>query len=76
MILPDKYISEEDSLLSYGSIILDFLDKNPKDISTLWEDAKEGEIINSYERFIMAINFLYLIDLIDMHKNFIVKVKK
>ena len=73
MILPTKRLSEPRSLLGMGAIILGELSK-PRDLSGLWEDTKRaysaddrhgmGPQSFTYEWFVLALDFLYLMDAI------------
>jgi hypothetical protein len=63
MILPDKNIKLEYSLLNCGALILASLHE-PLTLSALWENVKEQKIFAGYEKFILTIDFLYVIDCI------------
>ena len=61
MILPDKNIKLEYSLLNCGALVLDSLEV-PLTISALWEKLKEQKVFVGYEKFILTIDFLYMIN--------------
>lgn len=61
MILPDKNIKLEYSLLNCGALVLESLEV-PLTISTLWEKLKEQKVFVGYEKFILTIDFLYMIN--------------
>lgn len=61
MILPDKNIKLEYSLLNCGALILESLEV-PLTISALWEKLKEQKVFVGYEKFILTIDFLYMIN--------------
>lgn len=63
MILPDKNIKLEYSLLNCGALILEELDE-PLTVSALWERVKEKEIFVGYEKFILTIDYLYTLNCI------------
>ena len=57
MILPDKNIKLEYSLLNCGALILDEI-REPKTISLLWEQVKQKETLDNYEKFVLTLDFL------------------
>lgn len=61
MILPDKNIKLEYSLLNCGALVLESLEV-PLTISALWEKLKEQKVFVGYEKFIITIDFLYMIN--------------
>lgn len=63
MILPDKNIKLEYSLLNCGALILEEL-TSPLTISALWEKVKEQRAFVGYEKFILTIDYLYMINCI------------
>ena len=63
MILPTKHISVERSLLGLGSIILQHLDR-PRTITALWERTHKIPEVATFERFILTIDFLYMIGVV------------
>lgn len=67
MILPDKNIKLEYSLLNCGAIVLDEISE-PQTVSLLWDKSKNHETLANYEKFLLTLDFLYLIDTITMLK--------
>ena len=65
MILPDKSITLSYSLVGIGSHILNELAIS-QTISSLWERVKNHEEINTFEKFVLSLDFLYAIGLIDL----------
>lgn len=59
MILPDKNIKLEYSLLNCGALILDEI-REPKTISLLWEQVKQKETLDNYEKFVLTLDFYLL----------------
>ena len=72
MILPTKFIEEEDTLLRVGIDLLAVLGKEKK-ITNLWEQSKDIASIETYERFILGLDLLFCFGLIDMEENLIVR---
>lgn len=71
MILPSKQLSATRSLISIGADIL-YLLNEPKTVSRLWTELqrantiKYGNVIITYDWFILALDFLYLIAAIEL----------
>jgi hypothetical protein len=74
MILPNKYITLEDSLLGLGYKLLEYINE-PISVSDLWSLVKQEKDIISYNRFISALDMLYIMGLIDLNNNQIEKQK-
>ncbi|MBQ3642871.1 MAG: hypothetical protein IJH67_08110 [Thermoguttaceae bacterium] len=72
MILPTKYIPENNTLLAVGGILLNRL-KTPMTLTALWNKVKREKSIGSFERFILAIDFLYMIGIVSLEKGLLVK---
>jgi len=65
VILPNKYINSEYSLFGVGAIILEKLSR-PKTMSHLWSEVRENPIVNTYQRFVMCLDFLFIIGALDI----------
>ncbi len=70
MILPDKNILLQYSILGSGANILKVLSK-PETISSLWEKLKNKKEIQSFEKFVLTLDFLYAMNLIDLNNGLI-----
>lgn len=64
MILPTKHISTKHSLIGLGAVILKYLSK-PTTITGLWDKVRLIPEIGTYKRFILSLDFLYMIKAID-----------
>lgn len=64
MILPSKHIETGRSLLGIGAVILGHLDQ-PKSVTALWEKVRHLPQIGTFERFTLATDFLYMIDVVE-----------
>lgn len=74
MIMPDKNIKVEYSLLNCGAIVLEeLLDRNT--ISSLWEKTRNREALVNYERFLLTLDYLFLIGAIKMEEGLIARCK-
>lgn len=65
MILPNKFLEEKDSLLYVGALLLNKLDV-PTSVSELWNQVNDNKSVNNYERFIIALDMLYILNLIEL----------
>lgn len=71
MILPNKNILLPNSILGLGLIILKNLSVK-ETVSSLWQKAK-GERINTFGKYILVLDFLYTLKLIDSKSGLIFK---
>jgi hypothetical protein len=71
MILPNKNIILSNSLLGLGLIVLNKL-HSKETVSSLWLKIR-GEKINSFEKFVLVLDFLYTLKLIEIKTNLITK---
>lgn len=67
MILPTKHVSINRCLLGSGSVVLENL-KKPQTVTRLWERLKEHPDIVTYDRFILALDLLYVIGVLDFRE--------
>ena len=74
MILPDKNILLSHSLLGLGSIVITEL-RVPQTVSSLWEKARDHEEIKSFEKFILTLDLLYTLGLIEFEGG-IIRMRK
>ncbi|WP_417659141.1 ABC-three component system middle component 6 [Pseudidiomarina sp.] len=75
MIMPSKYLREDEALVGISAALLPLVQKNDN-LTALWESAKKIDTIGSFERFILALDFLYLLGLVDLHNDKIVRVQE
>jgi hypothetical protein len=74
MILPTKYLREDEALIGVSATLIPLVEK-AGNLTELWESAKKLETIGNYERFILALELLYLLGLVDLHNNEILRVQ-
>lgn len=74
MILPTKYLQEHETLLGVGALLLKELNSSSKSLSDLWEKSKDNNDIGNYERFILALDMLFLFGLIEMRDNKLLRI--
>lgn len=71
MILPNKHITVSQSLWGLGAFLLTFLD-SPRTVDELWikfekiNDTHQFPAKHSFERVVLALDFLYLINAIEV----------
>lgn len=67
MILPTKHIPARHSLLGLGGLIMRRLE-SPKTVSALWDKVREDPDVRTFKRYILALDLLYLIGIIEYHE--------
>lgn len=73
MIMPNKFLSEYDALIGVGSVLLDKLTVGTT-LSTLWDETKDISNIGNFERFILGLDLLFILGLIEVKIDKIIKV--
>lgn len=71
MILPTKHVSEAESLLAAGAVLLQELDR-PRTVTELWE-ATRGAGIATFDRFVLAAEMLHAIGAVSFRDGFLEK---
>ncbi len=71
MILPTKHVSEAESLLAAGAVLLHELDR-PRTPTELWE-AIRGDGISTFDRFVLAAEMLYATGVVSFHDGLLEK---
>ena len=75
MIIPNKTIRLQNSLLGMGAQILSELHAS-ETVSSLWEKIKKSKEINSFEKFILTLDFLFILNLINFEDGVLLKVNQ
>lgn len=65
MIYPNKTIELKYTLLGVGSLIVTELN-TPQTVSSLWDRIRTREEIGTFEKYVLTLDFLYLIGLVKM----------
>ncbi len=65
MILPSKHITEDQTLLGVGSVLLRQLEQ-PQTVTSLWQKVRKNETVGTYERFVLALDLIYIIGLVKL----------
>jgi len=63
MILPSKHISEDQTLLGVGAILLRHLER-PQTVTSLWDKVRDDRSVGTYERFVLALDLLNIIGVV------------
>ncbi len=75
MILPSKHISEGQSLLGVGVILL-FALKRSQTVTSLWEKVRTHRSVGTFERFVLALDMLFIGGLIFISEGMIKRTSK
>jgi hypothetical protein len=67
MILPDRNILLSHSLLGMGAQLLSHLKSNHT-VSSLWDKTRNSKEINSFEKYILTLDLLFIMDLIEFRE--------
>lgn len=73
MILPNKYLREHEALIGVGSLLLKHLTVE-KTLSSLWDEVKSASNIGNFERFVLGLDLLFLLGLVETRSDKIVRV--
>lgn len=65
MILPSKHISEEQTLLGVGAVVLRYLER-PQTVTSLWDKVRDEKVVGTYERFVLALDFLHITGVVNL----------
>ncbi|MEI9478438.1 MAG: ABC-three component system middle component 6 [Deltaproteobacteria bacterium] len=75
MILPTKHISVQYSLLGAGAAILRRLD-SPETVTALWERVRTEPEIDVYWRFVLSLDLLFAIGVLDFKDGLIARLQR
>ncbi len=64
MILPNKHLGLSRSILGQGAALLETL-REPQTVSSLWSAVRSRPEFVSFKRFILALDFLYLVGAVE-----------
>ena len=74
MILSSKHVKLSNSMLNVGAVLLKQID-NTQTVTILWNDSKIKSKIMYFEKFILGLDFLFMLGLVDYNKGIIKKVQ-
>lgn len=73
MILPNKHLLSQDSLIGIGGLLLTRIPPSGTTVSRLWEGVRSRREVCTYDRFILALDTLYLLGYLDMEDGMLTK---
>lgn len=65
MVLPNKHLPLNRSLLAVGGELLQILNDRPRSVSTTWEQLRLRDQNASFEQFTLAASFLFTLGALD-----------
>jgi hypothetical protein len=75
MILPTKHLEPDKSLIAVGGTILIFL-LRPRTVTSLWEAVQKERQALTFERFVLALAFLYAIGAVESDNDLLRRARK
>ncbi len=75
MILPTKHISQQQSLLGVGAMLLSLLDQ-PMTVSNVWDTAKMDPHVGTYSRMVLALDLLFMLELVEFDQGLLLKISR
>lgn len=75
MILPGKTLTRRSSLLGTGGLLLSLM-KERETITSLWEKAKGYEQLEFFGKFVLTLDFLFALGLVEFNEGILVKVQR
>ncbi len=73
MILPTKHISMNRCLLGVGAILLTHLTK-PQSAARLWTNVREHPDVVTFDRFVLALDLLFLMEAVEIEGGLLKRV--
>lgn len=70
MILPSKHISVGQTLIGVGAVVLRHVEQQ-QTITSLWDKVRDDPSVGTFERFVLALDLLYIVGVIDLSKGMI-----
>lgn len=71
--MPNKYMRENETLIGVGSILLKHLSVE-RTLSDLWDSVKEISCVGNFERFVLGLDLLFVLGLVEINNDKLVKV--
>ena len=75
MILPSKHISQDQALIGVGAVLLKRIGK-PQTVTSLGESVCEHRSIGTFERFVLALDMLYVAGAITLESGLIARAQQ
>ena len=65
LILPTKHIATANTALNVGALLMRHLER-PVTVTALWSRLSRTPEVETFDRFVLALDFLYSMGLIDL----------
>ncbi|AEA46897.1 ABC-three component system middle component 6 [Archaeoglobus veneficus] len=75
IVVPDKTMKLKYSIIGAGSRILKELD-TPQTVSSLWEKVRHSDEVGTFDKYVLILDFLYALGLIEFKEGLLKKVNK
>jgi len=76
MILPNKHLLSQDSLIGVGGLLLTKVGSGGITVSRLWEGVRDRREVGTYDRFIMALDTLFILGYLDLVDGMLIKLER
>lgn len=76
MILPNKHLLSQDSLIGIGGLLLTKIGPGGTTVSKLWEGGRDRREVGTYDRFILALDTLYLLGYLNWEDGMLTKQER
>jgi hypothetical protein len=75
MILPTKHLPPRRSLIGIGGLLIQQIDR-PRTVTSLWDASRLLPDVGSFERFVLALDFLFAIGAVSLKEGMLTRVSK
>lgn len=72
MILPSKHIPEEQAIIGVGAVLIKHLEQH-QTVTSLWEAVRNENAVGTYERFVLALDFLHITGVVGLNHGMIAR---
>lgn len=76
MILPSKHIQESDALLGVGAVVIRELEGRTQTVTSLWDILREHRSVGTFERFVLALDMLYITGVVHIRDGMLERVTR
>lgn len=76
MILPNKHLLSQDSLIGIGGLLLTKVGQGGTTVSKLWEGVRDRREIGTYDRFILALDTLHLLGYLGLEDGMLIRLER
>lgn len=76
MILPNKHLLSQDSLIGIGGLLLTKIGPGGTTVSKLWEGVRDRREVGTYDRFILALDTLYMLGYLNLEDGMLTKQER